>query len=180
MLKCGHALKICEGWVIRIPMRIGLITDTHIPDVASEVPDEVAKVFDKVDLILHAGDIYDVFVINELEKIAPVLVALGDDDPFGLLRDKRIEMKHVLNLEGHTVWLIHEPPWMYRPPWGNEGPAPDVVVHGHTHEAQIRENDGVLMVGSGSPTFLHYRRGLGTVGILEITPEGAEAQIVKL
>lgn len=161
-------------------MRIGLITDTHIPDIASKMPDEVAKVFDKVDLILHAGDIYDVSVIDELEQIAPVLVALGDDDPFGLLKDERIEMKHVLNLEGHTVWLVHEQPWMYRPPWGNEEPAPDVVVHGHSHEAQIRDRDGVLLVGSGSPTFLHYRRGLGTLGMLEITPEGAEAHIIRL
>ena len=161
-------------------MRIGLITDTHIPDIASEMPDGVATVFDKVDLIFHAGDIYDVSVIDELEQIAPVLVALGDDDPFGLLKDERIEMKHVLNLEGHTVWLVHEPPWMLRPLPGSEETAPDVIIHGHSHEAQVRDRDGVLMVGSGSPTFLHYRRGLGTLGMLEITPEGIDAQIIRL
>ena len=41
-------------------MRIGLITDTHIPDIASQIPDEVAAAFDNVDLIFHAGDIYDI------------------------------------------------------------------------------------------------------------------------
>ena len=45
-------------------MRIGLITDTHIPDIASKMPDEVAEAFDKVDLIFHAGDIYDLSLIH--------------------------------------------------------------------------------------------------------------------
>jgi len=57
---------------------------------------------------------------------------------------------------------------------------PDIVVYGHSHAAQVQNYDGVLFVGSGSPTFLHYTRGPGTVGILEISPEDAQASIVKL
>ena len=161
-------------------MRVGLITDTHIPDIASAVPPEVAQVFEGVELILHAGDIYDISVIDELEKIAPVRAALGDDDPFKMLQDERIEMKHVLNLEGHTVWLIHERPMWYRPSTIQTEDAPNVIVHGHSHDARISDDNGILFVGSGSPTFLHYRRGLGTVAILDITGEGAEASIVRL
>ena len=162
-------------------MRVGLITDTHIPDIASVVPSEVAQAFQGVELILHAGDIYDIFVLDELEKIAPVLAALGDDDSFRLLQDERIEMKHVLKLEGHTVWLVHERPLLcYNlTPQQAEG-APDVIVHGHSHDAKISDDNGTLFVGSGSPTFLHYRRGLGTVAILDITSEGAEASIIRL
>jgi putative phosphoesterase len=163
-----------------IQMRVGLITDTHIPDIASVVPSEVAQVFEGVELILHAGDIYDISVIDELEKIAPVLAALGDDDSFRLLQDERIEMKHVLKLEGHTVWLIHERPLWYRVTPQQAEEAPAVIVHGHSHDAKISDDNGTLFIGSGSPTFLHYRRGLGTVAILDITAEGAEASIVRL
>jgi putative phosphoesterase len=161
-------------------MRIGLITDTHIPDVASAIPPEVAQVFQGVELILHAGDIYDISVLDELEQIAPVLAALGDDDSFRLLQDKRIEMKHVLTLEGRTVWLVHERPLWYRVTPEQAEQAPDVIVHGHSHDAKIRDDNGTLFVGSGSPTFLHYRRGLGTVAILDITEEGVEASIIRL
>ncbi len=72
-------------------MRIGLITDTHIPDAAGELPARIAEIFDGVDLILHAGDVYQSSVLDELERIAPVLVALGDDDSVGLFRDRRVE-----------------------------------------------------------------------------------------
>ncbi|UCB43017.1 MAG: metallophosphoesterase family protein [Dehalococcoidales bacterium] len=161
-------------------MRIGLITDTHIPDIAEAVPAEVAQTFQGVELILHAGDIYDLHVLNELEQIAPVLAALGDDDAFRLLQDKRVEMKHVLTFEGHTVWLVHEKPLLYRLTPQQAEEMPDVVVHGHSHTAKISDDNGTLFIGSGSPTFLNYRRGLGTVAILDITDTGVDASIVRL
>jgi predicted phosphodiesterase len=55
-----------------------------------------------------------------------------------------------------------------------------IIVHGHTHEPEVQTVDGVPYVGSGSPTFLEYRRGLGTVAIMEIGPGGIEAEIVRL
>ena len=68
-------------------MRIGLISDTHIPLVAQELPPQVMDVFRGVDLILHAGDIYAPSVIEELERIAPIFIAEGDDDYGEALRD---------------------------------------------------------------------------------------------
>lgn len=161
-------------------MRIGLITDTHIPEAARELPRTVAEVFQGVDLILHAGDIYRLSVLDELECLAPVLAALGDDDSFSLIKDHRVEAKHVLDLEGHTVWLVHQKPLMDRltPPQVEQ--APDVVVHGHSHAARVHNSSGILFVGSGSPTFLHYQYGPGTVAVLNITSQGAEASITTL
>jgi hypothetical protein len=161
-------------------MRIGLITDTHIPVAAEELPPQIVKVFRGVDLILHSGDIYHLSVLDELEQIAPVLAALGDDDPFNLMEDKRVEMKHVLQVEGHTLWLVHERPYMFRLTSQQQAETPDIVVHGHSHEAHVQNYNGVLYVGSGSPTFLNYTRGPGTVGILEVSPGDAKASIVHL
>lgn len=161
-------------------MRIGLITDTHIPLAAVELPPEVAGAFQGVDLILHAGDIYRLSVLDDLQRTAPVLAALGDDDSFTLLKDERVEHKHVLNLEGLTVWLVHERPFVFRPTVEHRAQPPNVIVHGHNHATEVRDSNGVLFVCSGSPTFLHYNRGLGTVAVLEIGPDGAEASIVKL
>ena len=161
-------------------MRVGLVSDTHVPVAAKGVPPEVAEVFRGVDLILHAGDIYDMSVLDEIERIAPVLAALGDDDSYGLLKDERVKEKHELKLDGHTVWLVHERPFFSRFSRLQQAPRPDIIVHGHTHTAEVWQDSDTLVVGSGSPTFLNYRRGLGTVAILELGPEGPEASIVKL
>lgn len=166
-------------------MRIGLVTDTHVPDVAKSLPAELARVFKGVELILHAGDIYSLSVLDDLEHIAPVVAASGDDD-FGVtLADPRVKAKHVLQLGGKTVWLMHERSYLFhnanfRSGHETHDVKPDVVVFGHEHQSSLRKHNGTLWVNSGSPTFLQYCRGLGTVGILELDGGEARAEIVQL
>ena len=61
-------------------MRIGLLADTHIPRDVKMLPPHVKVALDGVDLILHAGDIYLLTVLDELEAIAPVIAARGNGD----------------------------------------------------------------------------------------------------
>jgi hypothetical protein len=184
-------------------VQIGLISDTHIPDIEKTLPTEIAKAFRGVDLILHAGDIYIPTVLDDLEHIAPVLAARGDDDYGDMVRDRRVKSRHVLKLEGQTVWLVHERPDPYKytpdrvymasslaerlrlsleaePYWHGEPDAPSIVVFGHEHCTVVDERRGVLFVSPGSPTFLGYRRGLGTVGIMSLNSGSAQVRIVQL
>ncbi|MBI2859397.1 MAG: metallophosphoesterase family protein, partial [Chloroflexi bacterium] len=151
--------------------RIGLITDTHIPNVEKALPVEACRALEGMDLILHAGDIYSMQVLDDLEKIAPCLAALGDDDEPTALQDPRVKQKHHLNIEGVAILLVHEPPYSLMSHLrGNNGPAehPSVVVHGHEHSVTNVARHGIQWVNSGSPTFLHYKRGPGTVGVLTV------------
>jgi hypothetical protein len=169
-------------------MRIGLLSDTHIPEVARGLPPQIAEAFRDVDLVLHAGDIYAHRVLDELEGIAPVLAAEGDDDYGDTLTDERVKKKHVLKIEGQTLWLIHERPYVHmlrsqqtgKPPAQDRFDTPDIIVFGHEHRVALQRSGDVLYVNPGSPTFLHYRRGLGTVGILSIEPDEAEVAILQL
>ena len=61
-------------------MRIGLISDTHIPEARPELWPQVFDAFRGVDLILHAGDVHELRVIDELEAVAPIYVARGNGD----------------------------------------------------------------------------------------------------
>ena len=158
-------------------MRIGLISDTHIPDHAEELPEQLKEVFRGVDLILHAGDIYDTSVLDELECLAPVLAAEGDDDPFSTRNDRRVKGKHILSIEGVTIWLIHDRPWSWSP---DPKEAPDVIVFGHTHSSTLQEKGDVLLVNPGSATFPHYKSEPGTVALLTVSSGKAEANIVYL
>ncbi len=58
-------------------MRIGLLTDTHLPSTIRELWPEVRAAFTGVDLILHSGDIVTPGVLDWLEDIAPTLAAKG-------------------------------------------------------------------------------------------------------
>lgn len=163
-------------------MRIGLISDTHIPNVLPELPEQIAGAFRGVDLILHAGDIYELSVLDALEHTAPVLAALGDDDAWDMTKDKRVARKHVLQLEGHTLWLIHEKPYsvMASPAYRQMDDCPDIVVFGHEHSAIVRHYGEVLFVSPGSATFPGYRHELGTVGILDLNSSRPETRIIQL
>jgi putative phosphoesterase len=175
-------------FIIVYRMRIGLLSDTHIPEVEKALPPEVMEAFRNVDLILHAGDIYISSVLDELEKIAPVLAARGDDDYGNVVSDKRVKEKHILKLEGQTLWLIHEKRdfdiFTYQlsknyQEQDRQNP-PDIVVFGHYHHTFVQHDRGVLLVNPGSPTFLNYRRGLGTVAILNIESGEADVHILQL
>lgn len=169
-------------------MLIGLISDTHIPYHAKELPEQLKEVFRGVELILHAGDIYVASVLDELACLAPVLAAEGDDDYGAVLTDKRVEKEHILTIEGVSIWLFHQyriRPWVgYEKyevkSWDKQEKHPDVIVYGHTHEATLENGNGVLQINPGSATFPHYKAELGTVGLLTVSAGKAEAQIIQL
>lgn len=162
-------------------MRIGLVADTHIPGAAAELPGQVAQAFRGVDLILHGGDIYTPSVLDELERIAPVLAAKGDDDSGELLTDSRVRQEHVLKVGRKRLWLIHMLPTFYTSTLAQEEiEAPDIIVFGHQHAARVKRYGKMLFVNPGSPTYPDYCPGLGTVAILDINSGEAQAHILPL
>jgi len=169
-------------------MRIGLLSDTHVPQATSKLPIEVERAFDGVELILHAGDIFHSSALDQLEHIAPVLAARGDGDNGAVLADNRVKWKHILRLHGQTIWVIHEVLYPYpvalwktgRTLAGGEKDIPDVVVFGHDHCTIMERQSGILLINPGSPTFLNYRTGLGTVALLEVSSGESQARIVEL
>ncbi len=166
------------------PMRIGLITDTHLPNERRTLWDEVRTAFIGVDLILHGGDIIHPMVLDWLEDIAPVMAAEGNNDL--LLRDPRIAPVQFLDVGGRRLAMVHDmesedrPIELLRKLYLKNEPA-DIFVTGHTHFERIDYRDGVLQINSGSPTFPHLTSTrLGTVCILDITTDTLDARIVRL
>ena len=172
-------------------MRIGLVSDTHIPHHVPKLPVEIlAEAFRGVDLIMHGGDIYTIPVLDELEKIAPVIAALGDDDYGPIVRDPRVKPRHVLKVGDLVIWLAHERPYIPRMsdewwetrknPEKSEYGKPHIVIFGHEHRTVDETADGIHFISSGSPTFLHYKLGLGTIGFLDTDSGHPTANIVQL
>ncbi|MSQ14701.1 MAG: metallophosphoesterase [Dehalococcoidia bacterium] len=181
-------------------MKIGLISDTHIPSMGKEPPPEVARIFEGVDLILHAGDIYTDDCIKWLERIAPVEATTSWASSTREAAP-RVNNPIIVEAVGHSIGLVHQlflkrladdvmpgviakrlPPGESIPRELEEifGKPVDIVVFGYTHDAMIETHQGVLFVNPGSPTMVKQVRKIGTVAILELTPESQEARIIQL
>ncbi len=167
-------------------MRIGLIADTHIPRDAKMLPPHVKEAFKGVDLILHAGDIYQPAVLDELETIAPVLAALGNGD-IDFPPDPRLKESQVIDVIGLKLWLTHAISYprislsCFDEAVGKEvSIRPDIIVFGDTHVAMMEMRRDVLLVNPGSPTLPNGLFELGTVGLMEITNKNVEIRIVQL
>lgn len=176
-------------------MRIGLIGDTHYPE-AGPLWDEAYDALRGVDMILHAGDLHAVEVLDWLEERcqAPVLAVRGNgDDGSGgrpvCPEDSRMKPVQLLTADELRIGLVHDatlPEW---PPHRtletimdhHFGGRVDVLVHGDTHVPEVTELRGVLLVNPGSPTFpRNLTRRLGTVGFLEVEGRTIRAWIHQL
>ena len=192
-LSCSFPQDAASGSAT--PIKIGLISDTHLPEAAKALWPEVFDAFAGVDVIFHGGDIHEFWVLDELQRVAPVYAARGNGEDGGGGRpvqpdDARVKTAWLLPLEGLWVGLTHYVPVPERPPnftlarWIERyfpQRKPDVIVSGDTHVERIETVDGVLCVNPGSATYPHnYDTQFGTIGFLELQDGQAKASIWQL
>ncbi len=165
-------------------MLVGLVADTHdrLP-----VVEKTVKRFneEKVELVLHAGDYVAPFVIPKFKELKAKLVGVfGNNDGDRELLKKRftehggMELRGnfaELHVDGKKIALLH----------GSEGELLraliesqnfDVVVHGHTHKAEIYREGKTLVVNPGEAC--GYLTGKCTIALLDT--EKLEARLVEL
>src|SRR5260221_9866911 len=95
--------------------RIGVISDTHIPSRASRVPDAALRHFEDVELILHAGDLSVLAVLDQLAAFAPVEAVQGNVEQAGVVQV--LPVKRQLVVGGCVIGLVpilREPPTFRR------------------------------------------------------------------
>jgi putative phosphoesterase len=179
----------------RTSLRVGLISDTHIPEAQPELWPQVFSAFREVDVILHGGDIHELRVLDQLSEVAPTYSARGNgEDGSGgrpiVPEDPRLRQSWVLDLGGVRIGITHDMPIPEHPPnltvarWKHVRFADtplDVIVYGHSHVERIDVADATLCVNPGSPTYPHnLQTQLGTIGFLDIDGGWVEASLWQL
>lgn len=178
-------LAQCIAAAIMPPMRIGLVTDTHLPRYVrtlEELGPQVAEFLSTVDLILHGGDVVVPEVFDWLEQFAPVIAATGNNDYF---TDPRMQPRQFVDVEGWSIGMAHdlEPETRPLPVISQHvfGRQVDILVAGDTHYEHLRQEGSQVLINSGSPILPHhYETRLGTVGLLDLTPTTLHAEIITL
>ena len=161
-------------------MRVLVISDTHIPDHARELPATLRRELSHSDLVLHAGDVTSVALLEDLASYAPVHVALGNNDgeeiaAWGALPEVRLE------LEGVRIAMVHDSGQSKGRParLRRRFPDADLVVFGHSHIPMSVAADGMRMLNPGSPTWKR-REPRATYAVVTLSEGRTRARIVPL
>ncbi len=135
-------------------MRLLLITDTHVPKRARDLP---ARLWDEVvtaDVVIHAGDWVTPDLLNRLESRSKRLVACWGNNDGDELRSRLPERADV-NLAGLRFTVVHETGAAA----GRDArmsrlyPETDVLVFGHSHIPwDTTTPTGLRLLNPGSPT----------------------------
>ncbi len=160
---------------------VGLISDTHVPVRAKSIPKAVFKVFENVDFIIHAGDLVELAVIDELEQLAPVLAVHGNMD--GPVVSGALPKLNSLKVLDWKIGVIHDPGATFGMRKMREIVKQNgfnVFVYGHTHNSNIKWEGKMLYVNPGSPTNPSSFMVKPTVGLLKVTREGVVPEIVHI
>jgi len=162
-------------------IKIGVISDTHIPVTTDKLPAGLLTALRGCDLILHAGDLIDLNVIEQLKKISKVEVVRGNMDQSDA--QPVLKTKKTLHIAGKKICLMHGygSPKKLTEVLKKEflDQKPDIIVFGHSHAPMNQYIDGVLFFNPGSPTdtvFAPYR----SYGIIEIDGKDINAKIYEL
>ena len=163
-------------------MKIGVISDTHIPDRADEIPKQILEEFKHVSLILHAGDLIELKVLEKLKMICSEVRAVwGNMDP-QIVRNILPE-KEIVKIDNKKIGLIHG--------WGHPNKLidlvtkqfamekVDVIVFGHSHYPVNETRSGILYFNPGSVTDKIFAP-FNSYGILEIINDKIEGKIIRL
>lgn len=151
-------------------MKIGIISDTHIPKRAKKLPKALITGLKGVDLILHAGDWQTLEVCYELRKIAPVEGVIGNVDGEDL--HKVFGKKKVFDFGKVLVGMTHGDGKRKT----TEGRIidifkednVDIIIFGHSHIPVLKNHNGCTLFNPGSPTDKRKQPEF-SYGILEIT-----------
>jgi hypothetical protein len=177
-------------------LSVGIVSDTHCERLdGSDLPTAVLRALDGTDLIVHAGDLMRLGVLDQLESVAPVVAVRSRHDP----RQEHASLHdapHRLELDGVTIGLLSRPCDLP----GLEGVGDDahtdiaelaphiprlfggevsLVVYRGSHRDQLHHSGGTLYFDPGSPTWwagpratvarLTVRDGAFELAVLDIT-----------
>ncbi|MES3020331.1 MAG: metallophosphoesterase family protein [Pseudomonadota bacterium] len=150
-------------------IRIGIISDTH-----GLLRPEATAALQGSDYLIHAGDICDPAILEQLRAIAPLTVVRGNNDK-GAWADS-INETEFLRVGEIFIYVIHDIAQLAIDP---AAAGVHAVVAGHSHKPRVDERDGVLFVNPGSAG---PRRFSLPISVAEIIVDGASlaARIVAL
>ena len=148
---------------------VGVISDTHGLLLPAAI-----KALESVDLIVHAGDVGNTEVLDNLKSIAPVFAVRGNMDMTEGLRE--LPETEVIEVGDVLLYVIHN---IHRLDIVPSKAGFDAVIFGHLHCPSLSEKEGVLFLNPGSAS--QPRRNYpASLALLHVNGNSIKAQIVNI
>jgi len=150
-------------------LRVGVVSDTH-----GLLRAETRAFLGGCDYIIHAGDVGNAAVLEELEALAPIIAVRGnnDDEPWA----KGLRETELVRVGGVFVYVIHD---LSRLAVDPKSLGIRAVISGHSHKPLIEERAGVLYMNPGSCGPGRFKLPVA-VGELTVAGSNVTARIVEL
>lgn len=158
-------------------MKVAVLADTHTLGPRRPLPIGAWPYIETADHILHAGDVCDPALLDELATFAPVTAVMGNCDGPDVRHWGAID-EAVVELEGVRVVMVHDagPRSARRSRMSARWPAARVVVFGHSHIPYNEDADGLLLFNPGSPTWKRTAP-FPSMGLLWIDGNSVEGEV---
>jgi len=148
---------------------IGVISDTH----GLLRPEAVAGLRGS-EHIIHAGDVGDPGILDQLAAIAPVTTVRGNIDKAAWAR--KLPETAVVDIAGISIYVLHDLSQLDLKP---EAAGFQVVIYGHSHVPKQETRAGVLYFNSGSAGPRRFKLPI-TVGKLVIDHTKVRGEIITI
>jgi uncharacterized protein len=156
----------------RLPIKIVVMSDTHMPKKAKHLPQTLVSELETADYIIHSGDWQTVELYHELKQYAEVIGVTGNVDSPEL--NRQLNTKEILRVDGFSIGIVHG----HGTGKTTEKRAfeaftmdkVDCIVYGHSHIPVHKETNGILFFNPGSPTDKRRQKEF-SYGILTIGGE---------
>lgn len=150
-------------------MLIGVISDTH-----GLLRPAALDALRGSDYIIHAGDIGDPKILEQLREVAPVTAVRGNVDrgPWA----KRLPLTEVLEVGGVSIYVLHIIQELDLKP---EAAGFAAVVCGHSHVPKQEVKNGVLYFNPGSAGPRRFKLPI-TAGRLVMEGKTVRSEIIQL
>ncbi len=131
-------------------MLLAVISDTHMPSRAADLPAPVWEAIRQADVTIHAGDVTEPAVLERISSVRPVIAVRGNND--FRLDDLPERLETVLG--GVPVAVVHDAGAAAgrRERLRRMFPDARVVVFGHSHVPFLEDDGTLLLLNPGSPT----------------------------
>jgi uncharacterized protein len=147
-------------------VKIGVISDTHLRGYDERLKRMLEHPFGDADMVLHAGDLTDLAVLDIFDG-KEVRAVYGNTDPPAVRNVLPEEL--VIDVKGYRILLNHAYGLSSRldETMQEKYGRVDCLIFGHTHRPFNRVAKGTLYFNPGSATGNRFFP-VNTVGILEI------------
>ena len=164
-------------------MKVVVLADTHTRVAGTPsrpLPPGAWPYLETADHILHAGDVCDAALLEELAALAPVAAVAGNCDAWDV-RDWGANDEATLDLGGVRIAMVHDSGRRSgrRERLRARFPTARVIVFGHSHLPVNEDANGLLLFNPGSPTWAR-RAPWPSMGILWNDDGDVEGEILPV